>query len=117
MYIITGGAGARLRVRDMSPNYTAHYNSTYHFITVEIDVRPDNEKTTLTLETWAMPIDYKNIFLIDNFTIIKNYKPLTSENGDKRVQIIGFEPKILITVILLISLISLVYIRRNIRFC
>ncbi|MFX0177741.1 MAG: purple acid phosphatase family protein [Candidatus Hodarchaeota archaeon] len=71
MYFITGGAGAPLYTRDTSPGYAPFYNSTYHFLVVEISVDDINEETSLSLETWAMPDDYSAIFLIDNFTIIK----------------------------------------------
>ena len=71
MYLITGGAGAPLYIRDTNPDYAPFYNSTYHFLIIEIIVDDINEETTLTLETWAMPDDYSGIFLIDNITIIK----------------------------------------------
>ena len=71
MYLITGGAGAPLYVRDTNPSYAPFYNSTYHFIIVEIKVDDIKEETTLTLETWAMPNDYSGIYLIDNITIVK----------------------------------------------
>ncbi|MFX1322457.1 MAG: purple acid phosphatase family protein, partial [Promethearchaeota archaeon] len=71
MYFITGGAGAPLYTRDTNPVYAPFYNSTYHFIIIKINVDDINEETILTLETWAMPDDYNNIYLIDNITIIK----------------------------------------------
>ncbi|MFX0138498.1 MAG: purple acid phosphatase family protein, partial [Candidatus Hodarchaeota archaeon] len=72
MYIITGGAGAPLYVRDTNPSYAPFYNSTYHFVIIEIDTDINNNETTLTLETWAMPNDYIGIYLIDNMTIVKD---------------------------------------------
>ncbi|MFX1308065.1 MAG: purple acid phosphatase family protein [Promethearchaeota archaeon] len=77
MYFITGGAGAPLYTRDDGypfyepPSYTAHYNSTYHFIIAEVVVDDLKEETILTFETWAMPNDYSGIYLIDNLTVLK----------------------------------------------
>ncbi len=71
MYFITGGAGAPPYVRDTNPSYAPFYNSTYHFIIVDIIVDDIKEETTLSLETWAMPNDYSGIYLIDNITIVK----------------------------------------------
>jgi len=71
MYIITGGAGAPLYVRDTDPGYAPFYNSSYHFIIIDINLDDINEKAILSFETWAMPEDYSNIYLIDNMTIIK----------------------------------------------
>ena len=71
MYFITGGAGAPLYTRDTNPGYAPFYNSTYHFIIIEISVDDIKEETNLNLETWAMPSDYNNIYLIDNITIVK----------------------------------------------
>lgn len=71
MYFITGGAGAPLSVRSRNPDYAPFYNSTYHFIIIDINVDDIKEETTLTLETWAMPNDYSGIYLIDNITIVK----------------------------------------------
>ncbi|MFX1328447.1 MAG: purple acid phosphatase family protein [Promethearchaeota archaeon] len=77
MYFITGGAGAPLYDRDDGypfyepPSYTAHYNSTYHFIIAEVIVDDVKEETNFTLETWAMPEDYSGLYLIDNITIVK----------------------------------------------
>ncbi|MFX0042234.1 MAG: purple acid phosphatase family protein [Candidatus Hodarchaeota archaeon] len=71
MYFITGGAGAPLYTRDTNPGYAPFYNSTYHFIIVEISVDDFKEETKLNLEIWAMPNDYNNIYLIDNLTIVK----------------------------------------------
>ncbi len=71
MYVITGGAGAPLYELAASPDYAPFYNSTYHFVIVDVNVDDINEKTSLNFETWAMPDDYSNIYLIDNMTIIK----------------------------------------------
>lgn len=71
IYCITGGAGAPLYPRDTNPSYAPFYNSTYHFMLIEINVDDMHEETLLTLETWAMPDDYNNIYLIDNMTILK----------------------------------------------
>ncbi|MFX0136373.1 MAG: purple acid phosphatase family protein [Candidatus Hodarchaeota archaeon] len=71
MYLITGGGGAPLYIRDTQPAYAPFYNSTYHFVVIEINVDDIREETTLVLETWAMPDDYNNIYLIDNMTIVK----------------------------------------------
>ena len=71
MYIITGGAGAPLYVRDTEPDYAPFYNSSYHFVIINVDLDDVSEKATLSLETWAMPDDYSDIQLIDNMTIIK----------------------------------------------
>lgn len=71
IYFITGGAGAPLYIRDTNPDYAPFYNSTYHFIVVEINVDDVKEESSLSIETWAMPDDYSAIYLIDNLTIIK----------------------------------------------
>jgi len=75
MYFITGGAGAPLYTRGGSnPDYTAYYNSTYHFIVIEVQVDDVKEETTLILETWAMPENagvFGDIYLIDKITITK----------------------------------------------
>jgi hypothetical protein len=115
MYIITGGAGAPLRNRDMHPAYSAYYNSTFHFIVININNIPEDNKTIMTLETWAMPNTYENLYLIDNITIVKDYYPLVIENGNKRFQIYGFEPKILVTFFLLINIISVIYVTNKVK--
>jgi len=71
MYFITGGAGAPLYDRDTNPSYAPFYSKTYHFLIVDINVDDIKEETTLSLETWAMPNDYSEIYLIDNITIVK----------------------------------------------
>lgn len=71
MYMITGGAGAPLYELTTSPDYAPFYNNSYHFIIIDINTDDINEKATLSYETWAMPDDYSNIYLIDNMTIIK----------------------------------------------
>ncbi|MFX1364463.1 MAG: purple acid phosphatase family protein [Promethearchaeota archaeon] len=71
MYLTTGGAGVSLHERTTNPDYAPFYNSTYHFIIIDINVDDIKEETNLTLETWAMPDDYSGIYLIDNITIMK----------------------------------------------
>ncbi len=71
MYLITGGAGAPLYELTTSPDYAPFYNSTYHFVIIDVKVDEVNEKTILNFETWGMPDDYSNIYLIDNMTIVK----------------------------------------------
>lgn len=87
MYFITGGAGAPLYTLEGSnPDYTAHYNSTYHFIVIEVQVDDVKEETTLTLETWAMPEnagEFGVFFLIDNITITKKGALLNIDNPRK----------------------------------
>ena len=81
IYITTGGAGAPLYDRDggnpsyVPPSYTAVYNSTYHFMILDIKVDNQRQETSINLETWAMPENsgiYGNLILIDNFSLIKN---------------------------------------------
>jgi len=85
MYIITGGAGAPLYELTTSPDYAPFYNSSYHFIIIDINLDDINERATLSYETWAMPDDYSDIYLIDNMTIIKRgglvniHNPLESD--------------------------------------
>lgn len=71
IYYIAGSGGAPLYDRDENPIYSAHYNKTYHFIIGKVNVDDLKEETSLVLETWAMPDDYSNLFLIDNVTIVK----------------------------------------------
>ena len=71
MYFITGGAGAPPHTRDTTPGYAPFYNSTYHFLIVEIVVDNIKEETILTLETWGMLDISSEIYLIDNLTIVK----------------------------------------------
>ncbi|MFX1388664.1 MAG: purple acid phosphatase family protein [Promethearchaeota archaeon] len=91
MYFITGGAGGPLYDRDDGypfyepPSYTAHYNSTYHFVIADVIVDDLKEETEITLETWAMPDDYSGIYLIDNLTVVKKgvyiniHNPITDQ--------------------------------------
>jgi len=99
MYITTGGAGAPLYTRDGgNPSYeilpyTAYYNSTYHFIIIEVHVNDENEYTSLTLETWAIPENagiYGGICLIDRITILKKGIDLIVNTPDQ-YEVFGHE--------------------------
>lgn len=80
IYMIAAGAGAPLYDRSEgnqeynAPAYAATYNSTYHFVLVDIDINTANEQTTLTLEAWGMPVidgKYGELYLFDTITITK----------------------------------------------
>ncbi|MFX1313869.1 MAG: purple acid phosphatase family protein [Promethearchaeota archaeon] len=98
MYFISGGGGGTLTVGAKHPSYVASYLSTYHFIFVKIDVDNIKKETILTLETWAMPNDYNNIYLIDNITIVKK-EILININYPNKNQVFGHKaPEYNITV-------------------
>lgn len=68
IYIVSGGAGAPL-YSVYNYNFIADKEEAYNFVLV--DVKKDYTKTTVSLETWGMPNDFGNLYLIDNITITK----------------------------------------------
>ena len=114
MYFITGGAGAPLYVRDSDPSYAPFYNSTYHFLIIEVHTDNIKEETILTLEAWAMPNDYSEIYLFDNITIEKSIiqkdipEPLDHDNSINKAVVVG--TIISFIIIITITLISTIYI-------
>ncbi len=70
IYIVTGGAGAPLRdVNDYDNDFIAESEVAFNFVLVEVKKEP--KKTTISLESWRMPNDFGELYLIDNITLTK----------------------------------------------
>ncbi|TFG06963.1 MAG: metallophosphoesterase family protein [Promethearchaeota archaeon] len=68
IYIVSGGAGAPLH--DENDNdFIANNAKAYNFQLVNFV--ENSEKAMINIESWGMPIDYGNLYLIDNITVTR----------------------------------------------
>ncbi|MFX1257082.1 MAG: purple acid phosphatase family protein [Promethearchaeota archaeon] len=116
MYLIAGGAGAPLdddfeEKENMLPEYVAHYNSSYNFLLVNLEVDEIKEETTLSLEAWGMPRNYSGLYLFDKIAITKDLPNKYINKDSKIAEILFYRQRIpeILDLILYFSIIGVIF--------